>query len=82
MSSRISLLVDVLPTRTLDDKCEPCTMPANDRFRFHQDQRLSPPGPAATQRNQEKSVAIRGILAADGIELRPRVVAASKILQK
>jgi hypothetical protein len=34
-------------------------MPANDRIRSHQDQRLSLPGPEVTQRNPEKSVAIR-----------------------
>lgn len=38
---------------------EPCTMPENDRIWLHQDQRLPPSGPEATQRDPEKSVAIR-----------------------
>jgi hypothetical protein len=38
---------------------EPGSMPANDRIRLHQDQRLSPLGQEAAQRDPEKSVAGR-----------------------
>src|SRR5215469_14179427 len=59
LARRPSAHADFGPRNPLPVQFEPCTMPANDGIRLHQDQRLSPPGPEATQRNPEKSIAIR-----------------------
>jgi len=61
LACRPSAHADSGPRNPLPVQLEPCTMPANDRIRLHQDQRLSPPGPEVTQHNPEKSVAIRDL---------------------
>jgi hypothetical protein len=59
LASRSSAHADSGPRSPIPVQLEPGSMPANDRIRLHQDQRLSPPGPEATQHNPEEWVVIR-----------------------
>ena len=58
LASRSSAHADSGPRNPLPVQLEPGSMPANDRIRLHQDQRLSPPGPEAAQHDPEESVAV------------------------